>query len=216
MRIPCQNSFKIVSTIICLGFFLLAHNAEATLNWWDPTGTTVSATPNGTWEGSVWATSSALTATPAAFAEGVAAAFAAGTGATGSYTVTANANHNIAGIFNGGVGGDSTSSGLIINGAGVLSIASGLQGFYTGTGGTTTILAQLSGTGGVETEGSGSLFLYVSNSYSGGTTLDTTAGLNFNNNSSFGTGAITWGESGTVLATPVRGRLALLPSPIPW
>src|SRR5579872_55780 len=172
MYIHCQKSSKFVSIIICLVFSLLAHDARATLNYWDPTGTTVTTTPNGTWEGSVWATSATMTATPIVFTEGVAAAFAAGTGATGSYTVTANTNHNIAGVFNGGLS-DSTSSGLIINGPGVLSITSGLQGFWTSSGGTTTILTQLAGTGGVENESSGSLFLYASNTYSGGTLLGT-------------------------------------------
>src|SRR5581483_4431406 len=137
MCIPNHKSSKFVSTIICLAFSLLAHNAVATLNWWDPTGTTVSANPTGSWEGSVWSTASTLTATPTPFAEGVAAAFAAGTGATGTYTVTVGANHTIAGVFNGGVGGDSTSSGLVINGPGILTIASGVQGFYTGSGGNT-------------------------------------------------------------------------------
>ncbi len=204
MSIPEQKSFKFVTAITCIMFSWLTYNAGATLNYWDPTGTTVSATPSGTWEGSVWAPTSALTATPIVFTEGVAAAFAAGTGATGSYTVTANADHSIAGIFNGGVGGDSTSSGLIINGGGILNIASGLQGFYVNTGGSTTILAQLSGTGEVENEGSGSLYFYASNTYSGGTLLGTSAGLNFNNNSAFGTGPINWSASPSVLGTPAN------------
>src|SRR5262249_34835397 len=39
-------------------------------------------------------------------------------------------------------------------------------------------------------------------SYQGGTLLSTGGGLNFNNNNSFGTGAITWGVASQVLANP--------------
>ena len=65
-----------------------------------------------------------------------------------------------------------------------------------------TFTGVISGSAAFENQGAGSIYLWGNNTYSGGTVLDTTSGLNFNNNNSFGTGAITWGESGTVLATP--------------
>jgi len=54
---------------------------------------------------------------------------------------------------------------------------------------------QLSGT-------AGSLFLYGNNTFAGGVSLDTPAGLNFNNANSFGTGPIRWGfDSGSTQYT---------------
>ena len=71
--------------------------------------------------------------------------FSAGTDATGSYTITANSPHTIAGMQ------VANSSGIVtINGPGVLSIADGMQGFI---GTNLTINAVLGGTGGFEGQG---------------------------------------------------------------
>ncbi len=132
--------------------------------------------------------------------------FAAGTGATGAYTVTLGTNHLFAGVFNGGLS-DSTSTGLVItNAAGLtnitMTISNGVQGFYTASGGNTYIYVPMGGVGGVETESSGSLYLYASNFYTGGTLLAAAGGCNFNNDHSFGTGRITWYVGTNILATP--------------
>src|SRR5206468_1794847 len=77
-------------------------------------------TPSGTWENNFWARNTDGSAgsprdkgqvTPQGFTEGDAAVFAVGAGATNnvngggtnttSFTVTMNANHTIAGIFDG-------------------------------------------------------------------------------------------------------------------
>ncbi len=195
---------KFVLPYSCLLLSLLANNAGAADNYWDPTGTTVSATPSGNWEDNAWSTVAAGSATPGAFQEGIIAAFSAGTSGSGNFTVTVNSTHTIAGIFNGGISGTTASTGLIITGPGILTFT-GTQGFSTlAAANNTTILCQLAGTGQLENEASGSLYLYGSNIYSGGTLLGTSAGLNFNNSHSFGTGTITWGVATTVLATPAN------------
>jgi autotransporter-associated beta strand protein len=177
---------------------------NAGITYWDPTGTTGSAAnTSGTWEGSFWSSAVAGIATPIPFPDGNLPVFSAGVGGNGNtLTITANANHIVAGVFNGGIVGDTYSTNLTINGPGILSIASGLQGFSTTNNANTTINAQLAGTGALQNQSGGSLFLYGNNTYSGGTSLGTSAGLNFNNNNSFGTGPITNAVSLTVLATP--------------
>lgn len=192
-----------VSTGLCLLTGLAAYNAHAAINYFDPTGTTGTAESTSAWEGNVWSTASTGQASPVAWTDSTAgnlAVFSAGVGTSGqSYTVTANVNHTAAGIFNGGVG--SSIGGLLtINGASgvVINIGTAIQGFDTASSlATTTINAVLGGTGGVQSQGSGSLFLNGANTYSGGTQFSTSAGVNFNNNSSFGTGFIQFGTVST-------------------
>ena len=207
MRKPNTTLPYISSSLGVCCCLLLNSKATAAINYWDPTGSSGNSGTTGTWEGSFWSTAVGGTASPGAFAEGSLPVFSAGVGTAGlTYTITANANHTIAGLFNGGINGDRWGN-VTVNGPGILSIASGFQGFLTTNGASTFINAQLAGTGGVQTQGGGSTYLYGNNSYSGGTQLNTGAGLNFNNNNSFGTGSIQWGTAqttttSTVLATP--------------
>src|SRR5262249_22163168 len=60
----------------------------------------------------------------------------------------------------------------------------------------------ITGPGGLQSQGAGSLYLSGANTYSGGTSIGTGAGLNFNNGSAFGTGPVTVSVSSSVLATP--------------
>lgn len=184
----------------------LLNSAHAALNYWDPGGATVLSTSSETWEHAKWAPTSTPTGSTTTFTEGVAAAFSASAGnaTNGTYNVTANANHSIAGIFNGDIT-DMLSTNLQIKGTGILTItaAAGGQGFDTRGGGNTTIYNVLAGTGGIQTEGTGSLYLFGTNTYSGGTYLNTGAGLNFNNSSAFGTGIISNMNTAPVLATPL-------------
>ena len=77
--------------------------------------------------------------------------------------------------------------------AAVLNIASGLQGIFVGTPATQNLkinapLGGVDATSAIQWSGtSGSLFLYGINTFQGGVSLNTVAGLNFNNNSAFGT-----------------------------
>ncbi len=182
---------------LCLVFALLANIANAQILYFDANGSTAGSgviVPGGdySWESPLWTTSSGGTTVTANFVEGSFAYFAAGSDSIASYTVTANADHSIGGMYFS----TGTTNTLTINGSGVLSIASGLQGFTVKSGPQNLVIdSVLGGTGGLENEGSGSLSLYGNNTYSGGTTLGTAAVLNFNNNNSFGTGAITWGSN---------------------
>src|SRR5262249_24768438 len=124
--------------------------------------------------------------------------FAAGTDATGSYTVTMNANHTMVGMI---LEDGSPNSTLTIKGTGTLGIDGGIiQGFLVRGGSNVKILNSIGGTGGIEFQtncgiGVGSLYLYGNNSYQGGTVLATGGGLNFNINNSFGTGPISWNNT---------------------
>ena len=78
----------------------------------------------------------------------------------------------------------------------------------------------LAGTGRLVWQGSsgsgagGSLFLLGNNTYTGGTLLNDGAGVNFNNNNSFGTGRITWGVAQQVLADDVATAPVTLPNTV--
>src|SRR5205814_7042302 len=136
---------------LCLCFCALGFSANASM-FWDPTGTTLATTANGSWEGLVWATNGVPTNAPIAFVEGSFVVFSVtGEGAT-AITCTANADHTFAGIFNGGTGGAQTCANLVINGTGILS-CSGVQGVSTASGGFTTMHGVLSVLG-TFTEGS--------------------------------------------------------------
>ena len=113
MKTSLQNSARFIAAGLGLLLFLLANHAGATTTTWDPQGTTTTPaycnatcwyTGNltGTWETSKWSTSQTGQATPQAWVEGTAAVFAvhSGTG-TPAFTVTMNANHTVAGMFNG-------------------------------------------------------------------------------------------------------------------
>src|ERR1043165_7126897 len=176
--------------------------------FWDPTGTTLNTTANGSWEGNVWATNGVPTNAPNAFVEGsFVVSSVTGEGAT-AITCTANADHTVAGIFNGGTGGATNCANLVINGAGILSF-SGVQGFSTSSGGLTTINNVLAGSGTLQNGGTGQLFLNGVNTFSGGVNIAATGLINFNNPSSFGTGTINWNSGGSGGALVVEGTSAI-------
>ena len=115
MKTPHHNATRFISAGLCLLFGLLANHAVAVTTTWDPQGTVT--TPNThysgsssfytgslaqTWENAEWSTSQTGQATPQAWAENTAAVFAVHTGTgTPAFTVTMNANHTVAGIFDG-------------------------------------------------------------------------------------------------------------------
>jgi len=190
--------------------FLIGGTPPPTLfERFDVNGTTGgSGVTNGgsyTWESAKYSSTSAGT-DAVSWNEGNFLRLAAGTDAAASnYTITANSNHTFAGMLLQTSGGGTVT----INGPGVLSIASGDQGFFVDTSSQTlTINAVLAGSGQLVWQGSsgtgagGSLYLLGNNTYTGGTLLNDNAGLNFNNDHSFGTGVITWGVAQQVLAAP--------------
>ncbi len=188
----------LVITSACV--LLLNVTARATVYYWDPTGASASATPAGTWDTTTaeWATTSALTASPFAWQDNVAACFCAGSSGTGTFTVQLDTTINCAGIFNGSL----TPPGCFVTiaGAGALNMATDSALHTSGSnGGTTTVGVPMIGTGNIVLEGSKSTYLHGTNTYSGGTKLGYNSGgtvisftgtVYFNNDSAFGTGPI--------------------------
>jgi autotransporter-associated beta strand protein len=184
MRELISKSSKFIRAALCLVLALLANNAKAASSYWDIDGANPGAggtTPSGSWEGAFWSTDSTGSSATTTWNDGDFPIFAAD-GATGSYTVTADAPHTIAGMQM------QTSAGTVtINGTGILSISAGIQGFFSS--GTLQINSVLGGTGGYEGQ-SGTVQLYGPNTYSGGSELNGNQTY-FNNNNSFGSGPIT-------------------------
>ncbi len=201
---------KILSTVpgsltLSLGLFccLLSSPAPAIVYYWDPNG--LSTPASGIWDTTTpqWSTTSALTATPVVWDPTVAAGFPAGTANISALTISVNSPIGFAGMFNGVSGFGATN--LIINGSGSLSLNAGLQGFSTAQSYYNTIIkVPITGPGGLQNQAGGSLYLSGANTYSGGTSIGTSAGLNFNNSSVFGTGTVTNSVSTSVLATPAN------------
>jgi len=194
---------------------MFARPAGATLSYWDPTGTTPSATPNGNWEDAAWSTTSSLTDTPTNFIDGSAAAFAAGTDATGVYTVTLNTTQNVAGVFNGLT---ASIGSVTISGLGAINTPPGQQGFYTTSPGATIINVPIQGAAQMVIERNGQLYLNATNTYTGGTQLGFasapfTGTVFINNSASFAAGRITMFSSGGTIA--LQGTAAVtLPNPV--
>lgn len=186
----------------------LTQPARATVYYWDPTGTTATATPTGTWDSTSanWSTVNTLSASTVAWSPGVAACFCAGSSATGTFTVTLDETVSVGGIFNGGL----TPPGcfVTISGAGAIDLPAGQCGFdcNSANGGTTTIDVPITGAGTVTLEGSKNLYFNGTNTYSGGTQLGFAAGtaftgtIFFNNDSAFGTGSIQMVSSSNMMS----------------
>lgn len=185
---------------------LCAQNATASI-FFDVNSTTAGTgiTSGGsfTWEGNFWTTTSGGTTATTAYdtlAPTDGTFFPRFTSSvTGGYTVTANANHSIAGMLM-----STTTGTLTIQGTGVLSINAGLQGFFGGSG-FMSISSKLTGPGGV-VGSSGQIFLNGVNDYAGGTTPGSGL-INFNSGSSFGTGHFVMTSSGGALI--VEGTSAI-------
>src|SRR5205807_1128429 len=110
----------------------------------------------------------------------------------------------VGGIFHGPAGGTGPGvTNLTISGSGSLSLNSGLQGFWTGNAAWNTIIkVPITGAGGLQNQSSGSIYLSGNNTYSGGVSIGTSSGLNYNNGNAFGSGTVTNTVSTSVLATP--------------
>ena len=159
---------------------------------------------SGTWETSKWSTSQteAAQASPSAWVEGTAAVFAVNSGTgTPAFTVTMNANHTIAGIFDGPL--NPNPCPVTIQGAGTMTLlANYLNAFDvssdTGNPGTVVVNNVIAGGSGAVlcAEAAGNIYLNGVNTYTGGTQLGYSGmlfdgTLYFNSAASFGTGSIT-------------------------
>src|SRR3954447_24818517 len=124
--------FAAFSTLAALGLGVFAPGASAatTTVWLDVNGASTTPGPSGVTDGSTYSWEAPIWSTAAAGAGNIDTVnfpdpgpgfprFAAGTDAVGSYTVTANANHLIAGMF---LEDGAVNSTLTLNGTGVLSI----------------------------------------------------------------------------------------------
>src|ERR1035441_9834399 len=106
MKENISNPLRFIPVALGLLFALLANHAGAVITTWDPQGSNTQnyylGDLSGTWESSKWSTSQTGQATPVAWVENTAALFAvhSGTG-TPAFTVTMNANHTVAGVFDG-------------------------------------------------------------------------------------------------------------------
>jgi autotransporter-associated beta strand protein len=201
MKKPSLHSSSLITSVFLLILFV-SLRAAAVVYYWDPNG--LSAPTSGTWDTTTpqWATTSALTATPVAWDPTAAAGFPAGTAGISALTISVNSPIVFAGIYNGLTATIGVTN-LVLSGTGSLSISSGLQGFWTGASTYNTIIRlPITGPGGLQNQSGGSLYLSGNNTYSGGTSLSTSAGLNFNNGNAFGSGQITNAVATTVLATP--------------
>ena len=182
MKNATSSSLRILPAALCLMFALLATNVKAQTLYWDINGATDGAggpTPSGSWEDPSWTTDSTGNLATRSWVEGDFPVFSAGTDATGAYTITANSDHTIAGM--------QVATGTVtVNGPGTLSIASGMQGF---TGTNLTINAVLAGTGGYQGASGNVVYLYGSNTFSGGCNLNL-GQIFFTNGAAFGTGPI--------------------------
>src|ERR1700677_880928 len=131
----------------CLLLAFLASNASAAVIYWDPQAKNSGGPFGDLWENADWSSGRTGSTTPVVWSEvGNAAGFAVGTsGSTPAFTVTMNATHTVAGIFNGNI---HTPCTVTINGSGTMIMpASTAQGFYTASPGITTIGVPLAGSG---------------------------------------------------------------------
>src|ERR1039458_6288171 len=227
------HSLRFIPTALGLVVALLANHARAAVTYWDPEGTYTAfpaaytgqastATPPfpgtlaGTWENALWSTANTGQATPVAWIESNAACFAIGAGATNSgsaastttFAITMNANHTVAGMFDGTL--PNTTSGMgacdvTIQGAGTITWVAGnlnamsLGTKYDGSIGSIRINVPIAGgtTAGICAEQAGNFYLNGDSSgFAGGTYLGYPGSLfasgvwHFNDNLAFGTSPI--------------------------
>ena len=212
MKNRIQYSASFLTAGLCLLFCLLANHARATLNYWDPAGSTtgiVYVDLSGSWESALWSTSATGQATGQAWSESyVAACFGVGTGeGTPPFTVTLNGNHTCAGIFDGAL--TPKSCDVTVAGTGPLTIdyPGGTPAHFaafdiaTSSDGSIAYVRMnvpMTGAGILCAEGGsagGGIWLNTNNTYTGGTALGYSGAsffgvIDFNNSASFGTGPI--------------------------
>jgi hypothetical protein len=193
MKKPTLNSLRFVSAGLSLSLALVAYNAQAQNQYFEP----VSNGNTYSWDGANWTAPAAANAAPYTYnwSSGDFARFY--NGASDNYIVTVNASEQNTGLYN-----DSSSSTLNINdagnGTGNLYLDSGLDAFITASSAYTYINAPITGPGTLCPETSGNIYLTAANSYTGGTALGESGNalVNFNNDLAFSTVPITLHRTG--------------------
>jgi fibronectin-binding autotransporter adhesin len=214
----CANVVaRLVAGLVVSG--LVANYALAVSEYFDVNGATpgsgVTAITTLKWENN-WSTdpNGAIATTDWPDGNNFPIFAAAADAAALNYTVTANVNHTFAGMKvqanGGGTVTVATAAGIALT---MDSNPTG-QGFFVGTGQNLTITGAIAGDATTPlfwSGGGGSLFLYGNNTYAGGTILNASQGLNFNNANSFGTGPITYNTTLTtaVFANPIAGNFTI-------
>lgn len=213
MRRASQLRFRLLSAAIAAASFgsVVANSAQAATYYFDVNGSTSgfgSASGNYDWDattnGGLWTTDSTGVAATSGWSQANFPQFQITPAAT--YTVTVSNEEQVAGMYNA-----TANTNLTINasGAGALKfVGGGTQGIINTSGSTLTINAPITGTGTIVNPNSGgTVALYGTNTYAGGTSLTSSATLiNFNNNASFGTGTITNNLSSTTGFVPLLGK----------
>lgn len=171
-------SFIISLFGLCLGL-MTASQLRAAVTYWDPQGPWPSGTytgnMSGTWENKSWSTNyQGAGVSPTNWIESTAACFGVGTAlGTPAFSVLMNANHTVGGIFIGSLNPNSCT--VTVYGPGIMTL-SGLQGFNIhnasdGSLGILTISNTIAGTGTFDPQNNGQIYLYGSNTWTGGTSL---------------------------------------------
>ncbi|WP_341886597.1 autotransporter outer membrane beta-barrel domain-containing protein [Variovorax sp. YR752] len=144
---------------------------------WDLEGTSAGAggsAPSGVWGRTnaqrFWNVDAGGMGPTVAWIDGSSAVFAAGSDATGSYTVTLGDNVTVAGVtYRGGASGSQLT---LTPGAGYkIGLGAG-NNVFDAQAATLAVRAEITGGGTLVKEGAGTLSLEVANTYTGGTTLN--------------------------------------------
>jgi autotransporter-associated beta strand protein len=161
--------------------------------YWDTNGATAGAggsAPAATWDLSAanWNGSSAGTGVPVVWGAGSNAVFAAGTDATGSYTVTVSGTPTAGGLRFEEGSVTLSGSGISLSGLATINVATGLKA---------VIASPLSGSA-PTLNGSGELVLGAANTYAGNLTLQAGT-LSVENNAAVSTGTIATANTANIL-----------------
>jgi len=200
------------SAALCLLAGAAAMNAKATVLYFDPSGASAPTTGSTyTWNttSTQWATTHTLTVSTIVWNSADAACFTASSGFSGTLTVDVAAGGvACVGLYDGALNPDGVT--LTIQG-GPITMNAGTDAVATGgsDGAPMTILSVMQGAGAVETQSGDSVYFYAANTYTGGTILDGAGGVNFNNNTSFGTGTISLLRSEGIIASQGSSALTL-------
>lgn len=156
-----------LTTWTLLFTFVVIAPADADTVYWDidtlnTAGAGGGTTPSGVWNASAarWNINANGTGLPASWTPGDTAIFAAGTNATGSYTVSVSGTQSLSGL--------TVEEGLVTQNGGTLDFGSSPASIYInpGAGWGETTSGVLTGTGGIFKNGTGLLSLRGANTFS--------------------------------------------------
>lgn len=196
---------KWMFSLCCSILLLPSHDGRAAFYFWDPNGT---ETPTGgTWDttSAQWSTDAGPSGSPVVWDPTAVAVFAVtnspgGTSTNyGTFNINVDSAIGIGGILNNGINGSTPATNVIFSGTGSFTLAPGVNvisvgnGVAGGGGGINNIFrVPITGPGTVEFQAAtGSEYLTVPNTYTGGTTISTRNGINISANNVFGTGTVT-------------------------